>query len=177
MRGTLDILPMGIFVNDNSMEKIISIKEVADYLRVTMDTKEDHTMLVHYSKAYYFKRLGKGLYYIEISNPETIPLTTESGNTDYYLLSTVNANMEYFTHADIEGANISRDLQHLLGCPSNQQLINTLSKKLIINCPVLLYDVRRYHVIYGPATAILKGKMVRHEGHLGHTPYGHICKL
>ena len=154
MRGTLDILPMGIFVNDNSMEKIISIKEVADYLRVTMDTKEDHTMLVHYSKAYYFKRLGKGLYYIEISNPETIPLTTESGNTDYYLLSTVNANMEYFTHADIEGANISHDLKHLLGWPYYQKLINTLNKNLIINCPVLPDDVRRYHVIYGLATDI-----------------------
>ena len=41
MRGTLDILFMAIYVDDNSMAKIHSIKEVAEYFRVTMDTKED----------------------------------------------------------------------------------------------------------------------------------------
>ena len=43
-------------------------------------------MLVHCrkDKAYRFKEFGKGLYYLNISNPETIPLTTESGNTEYY---------------------------------------------------------------------------------------------
>ena len=53
-------------------------------------------MLVHYSnnKTYLLKECGKGLYYLDISNPETIPLTTESGNTDYSFLYTVNANME-----------------------------------------------------------------------------------
>ena len=50
LRGTLDILPMGIYVNDNFMAKIISLKEVTDYFQVIMDTKEDHRMLVHYSE-------------------------------------------------------------------------------------------------------------------------------
>ena len=45
---------------------------------------------------------------------------TESGNTDYSLLSTVNENMEYFTCAEIEGTDIARELQHLLGWPSYQ---------------------------------------------------------
>ena len=39
MRGTMEILPMGIYVNDNSMENTLSLKEVADSFRVTMDTK------------------------------------------------------------------------------------------------------------------------------------------
>ena len=69
--------------------------------------------------------------------------------------------MEYFIRAEIEGLDIARDLQHLLGWPSNKQLINVLSKNLIINCPVLSDDVRHTHAIYGPATAILKGGMVR----------------
>ena len=57
MRGTLDILPMDIYANDNSMANIISLKEVEDYFLMAMDTKEDHTMLVHYIKykAYSFK--------------------------------------------------------------------------------------------------------------------------
>ena len=74
-----------------------------------------------------------------------------------------NANMDYFTRADIEGADRARDLQHLLGWPSDQHLINALSKNLIINLPVLSDDVKHAHAIYGLATAILKGEMVRNK--------------
>ena len=37
MRGTLDILPMGIYLNDNSMANILYLKEVGDSLRVNME--------------------------------------------------------------------------------------------------------------------------------------------
>ena len=69
--------------------------------------------------------------------------------------------MDYFTRADIEGVERSRDLQHILGWPSNQQLINALSNNFIINCPVLSDDVRCAHAVYGPATTILKGEITR----------------
>ena len=39
MRGILDILPINTYVNYNSMANILSLKEVADSFRVTMDTK------------------------------------------------------------------------------------------------------------------------------------------
>ena len=86
MRGTLDILPTEIYGNDNSMAHIFSLKEVIDSFHVTMDTKEDHAMLVHYSKdkSYRYKGCGKGLYFLDFSNPEIISLTNESGNTNYY---------------------------------------------------------------------------------------------
>ena len=87
---------MGIYVNDKSMANIISLKGVVDYFRVTMDNKEDHTILVHYreDKAYCLKEFLNGLYYLDVSNPEIITLTTDQGDTDYYLLSTGNENME-----------------------------------------------------------------------------------
>ena len=108
-----------------------------------------------------FRSFGKGLYYLDVSNPEIIPLTTESGNTDYSLLSNVNENMDEFTCEDIEGADRARDLEHILGWPSYKQLINALSKNMIINCLALSDDVIRAHEIYGKATAIMKGKMAR----------------
>ena len=49
MRGTLDILPMGIYVNYNSMANILSLKEVTYYFRMTIYIKEYHKMLVHYN--------------------------------------------------------------------------------------------------------------------------------
>ena len=74
---------------------------MADSFRVTMDTKEDHVMLVHYSedKGYHSKECGNGLYYIDVSNPETITLMTGRGDTYYYFCSTMNANIEAFTRA------------------------------------------------------------------------------
>ena len=48
--STLDVLHMGIYVNDNSMANILSLKEVAYSFRMTMDIKADHSMLVHYIK-------------------------------------------------------------------------------------------------------------------------------
>ena len=58
-------------------------------------------MLFRYSdnKAYRLRECENGLYNLDVSNPEIIALTTKRGNTDYYFLSTANANMEYFTHA------------------------------------------------------------------------------
>ena len=141
------------------MANILSLKEVAYYFYMTMDIKKNHAILVHYSKdkAYRFKECGKDLYYLNVYNSEIITPTTEMGGTDNYLLPIMNANMEYFTRAYIEVLYRSRDLQHLLVWPSNQQLINALSKNFIINFPVMLYDVRRSHAIYGRATDILKG--------------------
>ena len=46
MRGILGIFPMEIYINDNSMANILSLKEVSDYFCVAMDTKEDHKILV-----------------------------------------------------------------------------------------------------------------------------------
>ena len=85
----------------------------------------------------------------------------ERGDTDYSSLSNVNANMGYFTRADIEGTYRACDLQHLLGWPSDKQLTNALINNLIINRPVLSNDTRRARAICEPYTAILKGEMMR----------------
>ena len=77
---------------------------------------------------------------------------TEREDTDYSFLYNVNVNMKYFTRADIEVSDRALDLQHLLGWLSDKQLINALSKNLIINFPVLSDDVSRAHAIDGPYT-------------------------
>ena len=107
-----------------------------------MDTNEDHSMFVHFNKvkSYRFKECVSGLYNLDIYDPEIVPLTTKEIVSDYYYLSTVYVNMEYFTCADIEGADRDHDLLHIIGWTSDQHLINVLNKNLIINCTVLSYD-------------------------------------
>ena len=41
---------MSIYVNSNSMARILSLKEVENDFHVTMDTNEDHTMIIHFNK-------------------------------------------------------------------------------------------------------------------------------
>ena len=71
MKGSLNTLPVSIYVYNNSMADILSLKEVASYFHVTMDTNDDHAMLVHLSKykAYCFKECGNGIYSLDISDP------------------------------------------------------------------------------------------------------------
>ena len=56
MKVTINI-PMSIYVNDNSMSNIFSLKEVANSFRVKIDTKDDHAVISHFNKdkAYRFK--------------------------------------------------------------------------------------------------------------------------
>ena len=47
MKSTLKNFAIHIYVNNNSMKNILYLKEVVNYFRVTMDTNEYHTMLIH----------------------------------------------------------------------------------------------------------------------------------
>ena len=66
--------------------------------------------------------------------------------------------MEYLTRSEIEGVDRAHDLQHILGWPSNQHLINSLGKNLIINFPVLLDNMTHANAICELATNIFKGE-------------------
>ena len=87
MKGTLKSSPISIYMNDNFMANISSIKEVKNSLRVTMYTNEDHTMLINFKKdkAYNFRKFGNSLYNIDIPEPEISPLTSKDNITQYYL--------------------------------------------------------------------------------------------
>ena len=50
MKVTLRNLPMIIYVNNNSMAIILSLKEVENYFCMTMNNDEDRTMLVNFNK-------------------------------------------------------------------------------------------------------------------------------
>ena len=54
---------MSIYVNNNSMPNILSLMELANSFRVTMDTKEDYSMLLNFKryKAHCFKECENGL--------------------------------------------------------------------------------------------------------------------
>jgi hypothetical protein len=99
MTGTLQILPLEVYVNPASMANIVSLKDVYEKYRVMMDTEADPSMLVHHEdgKAYRFKSCGKGLFHMSLTTPDIVEVTDNHNVTPYCFLSTVAANKEYFT--------------------------------------------------------------------------------
>ena len=50
IKGTLKFIPTSIHVKNNSMENILSLKGGVNEFRVTVDTKDNHSMVVCFDK-------------------------------------------------------------------------------------------------------------------------------
>ena len=114
-------------------------------------------MLVHVGPAtiLVFKQCGSGLYYHDTANQ------TSSAVIDYSFLSTVSQNKEYFSRAEIEGADQARILQDNISWPSTDDFKHYISSNQLGNCTVTNDNVTRAEAIDGPQVPLLKGKMVR----------------
>ena len=82
-------------------------------------------------------------------------------NHNFNLLSTVQANKEYYSESEIQGANNARLLQEQLAWPGTQTLKTYIKHSLINNNSVTIEDIDRANDIYGPAEHLLSGKMKR----------------
>ena len=154
--GTLKLFPFNVYFNPKSLANILSLAQVQNMFRVTMDTAEEPTMMVHLSDDLILKftQCGSGLYYYDVKeNSATV--------NSYSFLSTVRSNKDYFNRKEIEGADKARLLQGNIGWPSTQDLKELIASNQIINCSVTVADVNRAEAIYGPQVPLLKGKMVR----------------
>jgi hypothetical protein len=71
----------------------------------------------------------------------------------------------------IDAADKVRELYRKLGCPSQQQFKEIMSKNILLNCPVTVDDAKRAMLIYGPDLATIKGKTTRGK------PTPHVASL
>ncbi len=160
-KGMMKLLPFEVYYNKNSLANILSLADVCDHFRVTMDSARDHSLFVHVSDhtVLRFCRCGSGLYYLDTTS-------VNNSNTDINaypvsLLQTVAANREVFSKREIEGADNARILQAHIGWPSTSDLKMYIKNNHLINCKVTVDDVNRAEAIYGPQIPMLRGKMVR----------------
>ena len=161
-KGTLKILPFEVYFNDDSLANILLLAEVTKYFQVTMDSKNDPTIIVHVSPTSIirFSKCSSGLYYLDTSvdtksNSNKKPIKT------YSFFTTVNANKSTFSRRDIDNADKVRTLQQRLGWLSTADLKHHLAANLLLNCPLTTNDIDRADMIYGLQVPMLRGKMVR----------------
>jgi hypothetical protein len=166
--GTLKLFPFNVYYNPRSLANILSLAQVSEMFRVTMDTNEAHTMMVHVSPNLIlrFQQCGSGLYYYDTAANES-----NSNVISYSFLSTVRNNKDYFNRQEIEGVDRARILQGNIGWLLTKDMRNYIASNLSVNCNVTVDDVNRAEAIYGPQVPLLKGKMVRRcPEHIANVP-------
>lgn len=154
------LLPaMKTYYNTSGIANVLSFFEVQKLYHVKFDSKATNEFYVRQDKHTWlrFKCLSRGLYYVDMDN-----LNDHICSDSHVLLfSTVQANKEFFSHAEIEGAENARILQQRLHYPSDAVLQEALDKNFITDTKVIGADVERAEAIMGKAASICKGKTVR----------------
>ena len=163
--GDVSILPaLTAYHNPDSLANILSMKEVAKYYRVVMDTEQNNSIFVFISETEYlqFDQIGNGLYCFDTLS-KTKQITELPLHTCFF--STVAANKASYSLREVQGAELARTLQARVGWPSDEQFKNALiTPGTFHNCPITREDViRAYDITGGPAYQSLKGKAVRRK--------------
>ena len=77
------------------------------------------------------------------------------------MIQTVRKNYEGFTKKEVLRAKRARELQTMVGAPSEKDYYGVVSNNMLDNCPVHRNDVTNARKIYGPDITGIRGKTVR----------------
>ena len=149
LKATFMDYPIEVWYDPDGPANIMSMDEVADTYRLTMDTKLERSINLHHKNGsvIQFKPLVARIYSHKINNNDTF----------WTFIQTVKENQEYYTRREIANANIARKLQNITMRPSTRFMSDVIIKNLP-NCPVTRRDVAIAEDVYGPNLGSIKGK-------------------
>ena len=79
---------------------------------------------------------------------------------------TVKDNTKEYSSLDCTRARKIRELQHILACPANEDLVNAIKNNVIGNNSFGRKDIHIANKVFGPSMPSLKGKMVQRKSKL-----------
>ena len=110
--GVVFVLPrLDAFYNPDSLANILSLSEISQYYRVIMDTEESNSITVFISATHCLtlSKIGQGLYtYDTAGRPKLVKLLSQ--RQPICMFSTVAANRESYSIAEVQGAENARTL-------------------------------------------------------------------
>ena len=143
-----------VWYNPESIANFLSLAEVRQKCRVTMDTDIGPVLHIH-------KKDGSTIKFTEHTNGLYVH-NPYAPTKDYTFVSTVEANKQLYTDREVSEAEAALALHRKLGRPSQKHFEQILQNNLIRNCPVTIHDAKRASKIFGPCVANLKGTAVKH---------------
>ena len=161
--GTETLLGIPAFFEPTAIANILSMADVTDRFRVTMDTEKHGTVIfVHLSDGdpLRFEQCGSGLYYYDTSTNGKSNISKDKV-VQYSLLSTVRDNKRQFSAEEMRAADKARRLQHVLDWPISADMKMYMNNRWITNCPLTSLDYSRADSVYGKAVPIIKSREVR----------------
>ena len=140
------------------MVNILAWSDVRKKFRITADTSLEAAIQVHLGNGEHvkFKEFKSGLYLGDLREIQQ-KLNTQHHN----FVNLTSENKSNFTNAQVKAAERARSLYRALGMPSYQKFIKIVDTNTIKNCPVTAQDVKAALFIWGPETAVIKGKTTR----------------
>ena len=145
------------YYSDKGMTNIIGLSQLRSKYRITYDSKKEPAFFIHMkNKIVKFPETMDGLYALNMDNK------IEDYKSDEISMVTITEEFKkLYSNRQIMRARKARDLHHLLGAPSPQDLKAIIIQNLIKDNPITVQDVNLAMELFGPDIGLLKGKTTR----------------
>ena len=140
------------------MLNILAWCDVQKKFRITVDTDKGAYIKVHLSdtKVMYFEEVESGLYMFKRQAHQM-----NKKMSGYSFLTLASANKSHYNRTELERADKARLLHAKLGYPEYKRFFWMLQTGKVKDSKVNVDDAKRVLHIYGPDTALLKGKTTK----------------
>ena len=146
-----------VWYDPDAIANILSLRRVRDRYHVLYDSSMRKFIVTKpCGKEFVFQESDGGLHYLDTTLPHG-----EHHHGHMFYINTVHDNKKNFTNNDYLRAVRARELQVMVGRPSDKEFIKILKTSSLPNCPVSPRDVLIANELFGPDVGSLKGKTTR----------------
>ena len=147
-----------VWYDPMAIANILSLRQVRKQYHVMYNSTHRKFVVTKPSgKEFTFRESEGGLHYLDTTGPQH----KQKHQEHVFTVNTVRDNKRNMTNNDYLRALRARELQIMVGRPSDKDLIKILKTSSLPNCPVTPRDVIFANKLFGPDVGALKGKTTR----------------
>ena len=143
-----------VWYNPNAIANILSLRQVQHRYHISYDSSHRRFIITKPSgKEFVFQESEGGLHYLD-----TMQQQNQWQQGHVFSITTVWDNKKNFTNNDYLRAIRARELQVMVGCPSDKDFMKILMTSSLPMCPVTPRDVLIANELFGPDVGALKAR-------------------
>ena len=147
-----------VWYDPKAIANILSLHQVRKHYHISYDSSHRKFVVTKPSgKEFTFQESDGGLHYLDT----TCSQYSQEPQGQVFAVNTVRDNKKNVTNNDYLRALRARELQVMIGRPSDKDFIKTLKTSSLPNCPVTPRDMIFTNKLFGPDVGDLKGKTTR----------------